>query len=92
MGFIGDGKYKTNKDAISKKVYKAWTRLLKQCYGPNKTGRMLCNKWHNYQVFARWYHSKYKPHSRFKSFVGKGHRWKPKTYSPNTCYFDKSVK
>ena len=68
-----------------------WTHMMKRCYGNNRTkknlsyvGCTVCEEWHNYQNFARWFEENYW-HADFyvldKDILKKGN----KVYSPDTC-------
>ena len=91
IGYIGEGKYDGNE---CKRVH-AWISMLQRCYDPyflNKypTYRdcIVCEEWHNFQNFAKWYDENYyeigeEIMSLDKDILVKGN----KIYSPETCVF-----
>jgi len=90
VGFFGDGKAKS-----SNKSYFIWFDTLKRCYDvkylkkyPSYKGCTVCEEWHNYQNFAKWYDENYYeiPNEKMqldKDILVKGN----KIYSPETCVF-----
>lgn len=91
IGYIGEGKY----DGNECKRVRAWMSMLQRCYDPyflNKhpTYRdcIVCEEWHNFQNFAKWYDENYyeigeEIMSLDKDILVKGN----KIYSPETCVF-----
>lgn len=97
VGYIGEGNYtsgtKHNKDFR----YETWSRMMTRCYNPytiNKPSGMayidctVCEEWHNFQNFAKWYDENYYeiPGEKMcldKDILVKGN----KIYSPDTCVF-----
>ena len=95
IGYLGKGKYKTKEKGKMTKAYKIWSEMLKRCYDPYYINKyptyidcFVCEKWHNFQNFAKWYYENYyeiegqKMHLD-KDILHKGN----KTYSPQTCIF-----
>lgn len=92
VGYIGVGKY-NNKDCP--KIYRTWSDMLKRCYDPYYINKHLtyidayvCNEWHNFQNFAKWYEENYyecnnERMNLDKDILIKGN----KIYSPETCIF-----
>lgn len=93
VGYLGEGKYKPSENGKSTKIYEVWVSMLQRCYDPyflNKrpTYRdcMVCNEWHNFQNFAKWWEEKlYECNNERmeldKDILVKGN----KIYSPETC-------
>jgi len=85
-GFIGIGKY-TYKDI----AYKPWLGMMDRCYSksylkkfPTYIGCKVCNQWHDFQVFAKWYHeNRVEGWHIDKDLLGED----LKLYSPETCCF-----
>lgn len=60
FGFIGDGDYKVKVGGKLTVEYKLWQSMLGRCYAPVWDCYQDCAvdvKWHNFQVFAKWYES-----------------------------------
>jgi len=85
-GYIGEGKY----NAYSEE-YKVWRGMIARCYDPKTQkiqptyiGTIVCKEWHNFQVFAKWYHTQYKEKSwqLDKDLLSDKEN---KKYSPQTC-------
>lgn len=90
IGFIGQGIYSSK---LNKKVYYTWSGMIKRCYGngnkyPTYKEVIVCEEWHNFQNFAKWYDENYyevegETMCLDKDILIKGN----KIYSPNTCVF-----
>lgn len=90
IGFVGIGEY--NK---SFSQYIVWKSMLKRCYSDKfHKERMtysncsVCEEWHNYQIFAKWYDNNYyeiddETMCLDKDILTKGN----KIYSPKNCVF-----
>ena len=91
VGFNSGGTYKTRKDGIKLYSYLVWYNMIRRCYseefqkvrGSHK-GCSVCDDWHNYQVFAKWYNE--------QPFTGSGSQLDKdlliagnKVYSPEGC-------
>lgn len=95
VGFKGEGEYKVSENSIHTKQYKLWKAILTRCYNKSNTDRYgayldstVCNEWHNFQNFAKWYDENYYeiPDQQMcidKDILIKGN----KTYSQHTCIF-----
>ena len=94
IGYIGDGKYKSRDENKKKtKAYNTWGHMLRRCYDPyylneHPTYRdcIVCEEWHNFQNFAKWFYENYyecndEQMQLDKDILIKGN----KIYSPNTC-------
>ena len=67
VGYIGQGHYKSRDENSDKtKAYNTWSHMLRRCYDPyflNKNPAYIncyvCDEWHNFQNFAKWYEENY---------------------------------
>lgn len=94
IGYMGDGKY-----SIHHPSYKTWLYMIRRCYdknsphyNPTYNDCTVCNEWHNFQNFAKWYEENYYeiPGEKMnldKDILTKGN----KMYSPDTCCFVPSL-
>lgn len=90
VGFIGDGKYKACVGGNNTKAYTCWNNMLSRCYtGNHKSyiGVTVCEDWHNFQNFAKWYDENYIEGFHLDKDIIKKHL---KIYSPSTCQFVES--
>jgi hypothetical protein len=92
VGYMGQGSYSkvTDKDA-----YKVWQGMLRRCYDsklhvkrPTYIGCEVCEEWHSFQNFAKWFYDNYyelpdQTMALDKDILCKGN----KVYSPDTCVF-----
>lgn len=90
VGYLGEGKY-NRKDYF--KIYYIWTQMLQRCYNPYCINKhptykdcYVCEEWHCFQNFAKWYEDNYYevPNEEMcldKDILFKGN----KIYSPETC-------
>ena len=90
VGYYGYGKYTSDY-----KAYVYWFNMLNRCYNPKylKTRPTylqcsVCEEWHNYQNFAKWFEENYyevddEEMCLDKDIMIKGN----KIYSPDTCVF-----
>lgn len=93
VGFYGIGPAKSRVGGVKSKSYMAWINMLKRCHCPNwlslrptYIGCTVCDEWHNFQVFDRWYNDNRPPNGKFdidKDIKINGN----KIYSPSTCIF-----
>ena len=91
VGFIGDGSYKSRGEGVTAKQYQSWTDMLKRCYSmselkrrPTYNGCSVCEEWHNFQNFAKWFDDNYIEGCQLdKDVKVEGN----KIYSPSTCKF-----
>ena len=92
IGYLGDGKY-NKKDYI--KIYNTWKGMLERCYDLYKINKELsyidcivCDEWHNFQNFAKWYEENYYECNNERMELDKDILYKNnKIYSPKTCIF-----
>lgn len=94
-GYIGQGIYKTSENGKLTREYVTWLNMLCRCYNPKFNekhttyiGCTVCEKWHNFQNFAKWYNKNYYeiPGEKMtldKDILIKGN----KVYGPDTCVF-----
>lgn len=88
VGFMGVGKYNYKSYP---KIYNTWHNMIKRCYDkkyhikkPTYRDIKICEEWHNYQNFAKWYESNYIHGFEIdKDIICK----ECKIYSPITCMF-----
>ena len=96
VGYMGVGKYgSTNLDGKKTKRYETWCNMMKRCYSeryqqkrPTYVGCTVCEEWHNFQNFAKWYEENYyevdgEQMHLDKDILVKGN----KVYSPESCVF-----
>ena len=92
IGFIGVGEYTK---VQNRKRYETWSGMLERCYNPKYHAKeksykdcTVCEEWHNFQNFAKWYDENYyevkgEQMDLDKDILVKGN----KVYSPETCIF-----
>lgn len=95
IGYIGEGKYKPSENGKETKEYLHWRHILMRCYDnkykekePTYYNCEVCEEWHNFQNFAKWYEENYyevegQSMNLDKDILIKGN----KIYSPQTCVF-----
>lgn len=95
VGYLGEGKYKTRENDKKTKIYVTWKGILERCYNNNKQqvrptykDCSVCEEWHNFQNFAKWFEENYyeiagERMALDKDILVKGN----KIYSPETCVF-----
>jgi hypothetical protein len=90
VGFIGVGDYNTKEH---KKAHIKWQSMLGRCYydvyQDNKKSYIGCSvdeRWHNFQVFAEWFYTKYDPDVMQDWDLDKDLlSGESKVYSPDVC-------
>ena len=94
-GFLGEGKYNTKENGKKTKCYQTWFNMLIRCYDDEYKNKKttykdatVCEEWHNFQNFAKWYEENYygvkdEEMQLDKDILIKGN----KIYSPQTCVF-----
>ena len=61
VGYLGDGEYMARKNHKMEDSYEIWSKIIERCYWypqkyPAYHGKcIVCDKWHNYQNFAKWF-------------------------------------
>ena len=91
VGCIGIGKYVAHVKRKPTKSYDTWIGMLRRCYSeksfirrPTYKDVTVCEEWHNFQTFAKWYEENYIEGFHLdKDLLSKGN----KIYSPETCCF-----
>jgi len=95
VGYLGYGKYKCSFNRKATKCYNTWKCMLERCYDltcklkhPTYQDCIVCEEWHNYQNFAKWYDENFyqinnKTMELDKDILVKGN----KVYSPENCIF-----
>lgn len=95
VGYIGEGKYKTKYNNRNTRAHNTWNDMLSRCYSKTKRNHYsayidctVCDEWHNFQVFAKWYEDNF-----YDIGEGRMHLDKDilvennRIYSPKTCIF-----
>jgi len=91
IGYLGIGKYKPKQDGRTTKEYNIWSGMMTRCYNPkyheNKPtykNVTVCEEWHNFQNFAKWFEDNYIDGWEIDKDLLSGDS---KIYSPKTCVF-----
>jgi hypothetical protein len=95
IGYLGEGVYKAHIGKTATKCYLKWNRMLQRCYDkkyqekkPTYKEVSVCEEWHNFQNFAKWYEDNYNPETMQGWHLDKDILVKRnKVYSPETCCF-----
>lgn len=95
VGYIGEGSYKSSFNGHKAPQYICWRNMLQRCYSeeyhikqPTYRDCEVCEEWHCYQNFARWYDENYYEVPGKKMQLDKDILIKDnKIYSPETCIF-----
>lgn len=64
VGYIGIGQYNSQHKGKDSRAYSRWSSMLSRCYSENDPeyhnyggrGVSVCEEWHNFQKFAKWFH------------------------------------
>ena len=92
---MGEGKYISRLNGNKTNCYNAWHDMLRRCYSEETHKKMktyigcsVCDEWHNYQNFAKWYDLNFylidkQTMCLDKDIIHKGN----KIYSPENCVF-----
>lgn len=94
VGFIGNEKLSISGGTNKKRAYTAWRNMLKRCYcdkfqeeRPTYIGCTVCEEWHDFQNFARWFNENY-PNDGVVYHLDKDLKFiNNKEYSPDSCVF-----
>ena len=94
-GYMGEGEYKAWGGTKLTKEYSTWFGMLTRCYDekfhkkqPTYRGCTVDEKWHNFQVFAKWFEENYNPETMQGWQLDKDILVREnKLYSPETCIF-----
>ena len=95
IGYYGVGKYKAYENGSNTKPYKFWFQMMNRCYSsktlkthPTYKDCTVCEEWHNFQNFAKWYEENYYEISGETMCLDKDILIQNnKIYSPETCCF-----
>ena len=95
IGYKGEGKYKITENNQQTFLYTEWHSMLARCYNPSQQKRdktssyehcEVCEEWHNFQNFAKWYEDNYYEIRGEKMRLDKDILNKNnKVYSPENC-------
>lgn len=99
IGYIGEGNFRQTKNKVGTKAYEAWMKMLARCYSENQeinnpTYRscFVCEEWHNFQNFAKWFEENIYYVDEQSMEVDKDWLiYGNKTYSPETCVIVPSI-
>ena len=92
VGYLGEGTYSPSENKIQ---YSYWHSMFTRCYDeralerrPTYVDKYVCEEWHNFQNFARWFDDNYYDIENDKMELDKDILQKGnKVYSPETCIF-----
>lgn len=91
VGYMGDGDYKAVTNHKKTPQYNTWSNMMKLCYGKYNSYYKdceVCEDWHNFQIFAKWFDENYYAIQGEKIELDKDLLVKRNsTYSPITCVF-----
>lgn len=97
VGYVGEGKYITKLNGKRTIQYSYWFSMLNRCYNDkNKVNlknltyedKYVCEDWHNFQNFAKWFDENYYAIDGDKMQLDKDIFKKGnKVYSPDMCVF-----
>ena len=95
IGFIGVGNYTTKINRKDTIYYKVWKSMIERCYNEKRLEKYptykdctVCEEWHNFQNFAKWYEENYYEVDGERMHLDKDILIKGnKVYSPETCVF-----
>lgn len=95
VGYLGEGEYRISRNNKVLNCSQIWISMLSRCYGkrylvrqPSYKNCTVCEEWHNFQNFAKWFDDNYykvddERMCLDKDIINKGN----KTYSPKNCVF-----
>lgn len=92
VGYIGNGDYDAKSMVNGVRIYSVWFNMLARCYNkqtqdanPSYVGCTVCEEWHNFQNFAKWYEENH-PGLDGVCHLDKDIKFEGnKIYSPLTC-------
>lgn len=93
VGYLGEGKYKFRENNKETRCYHEWMKILERGYSklwkekhPTYEDVYVCEEWHNFQNFAKWYYNNYYSINEERMEIDKDILYKNnKIYSPDTC-------
>ena len=95
IGYLGEGKYNAYENGKATKCYDTWRSMMQRCYDPKLHEKFptyinceVCEEWHNYTNFGKWFNENYyevvgEKMGLDKDILNKGN----KIYSPENCLF-----
>lgn len=95
IGSTGEGEYSSRINGEKTIQYEYWLQMLRRCYSekylkkrPTYEDKYVCDEWHNFQNFAKWFDENYyevenQTMQLDKDILSKGN----KIYSPDNCIF-----
>lgn len=95
VGTFGIGDYKGHEFGAQTKSYGVWHKMLERCYSSKNNKNFntykdctVCEEWHNFQNFAKWYEENYYEVENERMDLDKDIFGSDvKLYSPKTCCF-----
>lgn len=95
VGYLGQGEYERTVGRVSTPAYRYWCDMLRRCYDvgfherqPSYADCEVCEEWHNYQNFAKWFENNYYEIKNDTLDLDKDLLVaNNKVYSPETCWF-----
>lgn len=98
IGFNGVGEFNQCLNGKPTKASKAWTSMLQRCYCkklhrrcPTYSDCSVCEEWHNFQNFAKWFYENYPDDGRRYDLDKDVKVIGNKIYSPQSCMFVSQV-
>jgi hypothetical protein len=95
VGYLGEGEYKSRENGSKTRAYSMWYSMIRRCYSyRNETGKgessyyncEVCEEWHNFQNFAKWFNENYyEVHGELMTLDKDILVHNNKIYSPQTC-------
>jgi|SRR5690606_21888002 len=94
VGYMGVGKYTSKISDVRQRNHIVWKGIISRCYGDNievvekSYGDVtVCEEWHNFQNFAKWYEENYKPYMDGWAIDKDIICPECREYSPSNCVF-----
>lgn len=95
IGYLGEGKYTFRVNNEETRCYREWMKILERGYDkkwsekhPTYESSVVCEEWHNFQNFAKWYYENIYNCNDERMELDKDILYKKnKIYSPETCVF-----
>ena len=87
VGYLGIGSFKGSKNGVDTVCYSKWYNMLSRCYSPNRyKDVVVCDEWHNYQNFAKWFEENWRDYMDSSWHLDKDIRIKSnKIYNSESC-------
>lgn len=94
VGYLGISRSNLKQGVFYKKCYSVWFSMLRRCYdiahdySPTYENVTVCEEWHNFQNFTKWFEENYNFETMNKWHLDKDIICPEcKVYSPETCCF-----